>query len=277
MYAAGAVSVGTAVARRVHLDPEHRSGHRTGFEEATVFEGTWRRIRSLGVPGALGALVAREALVFLRVRRLRFICAVAVVFVLFYAFHVDDMSALLLTTLVCFPLLTLSAIFNNTFAFDRGGALGYGHLPLPLHHVFLAKNVVAGTVTTLLTVMAALPVAVVLGFRVMPAIVPFALFFWYLLFGLLACGNLISVLYPKAIDPQSVFGWLNPVASLPVVVVATAALLAPPWIVFSGGNASDLATFMAAGVLVTAAAWLGSLFGAAALLRKRGLFMEQRS
>jgi hypothetical protein len=186
------------------------------------------------------------------------------------------MSPLMLTILVCFPLAVLTALFNNAFAFDRHGALAYLCLPVPGHQVFLAKNVVFGVITAVLTLVGAVPIAIALGSRVLPVVLPFFVLFWYLLFGFLAFGNLISLLFPKAIDPQSVLGWINPVASLPLTVVTGAVLLGLPSIVFFGGSEVDFAVFLSVGLLLTITAWVGSLFGAAAMLRRRGCLMEQQ-
>lgn len=272
-YAAFAAWGATWLARRVHLSPVQGAEGVNSIGQGTVFFRTWRWIRALGVPSAFAALAARETLLFVRARRLRFICASAVILTFAYGIRPGGMSPLTLTVLLCFPLALLTAVFNNAFGFDRGGALGYLALPIVRHQIFLAKGVVFGVVTVVLTVAGAVPVVVGLGAGLSTGVVPFSLLFGYLLFGFLAVGNLVSVVFPKVVSPQSLFGWLNPVASLPLALACGAALVAPPALIWFGGSAHELPLLMAVAVTLTLAAWVASLFAAAALLRRRGLLL----
>jgi hypothetical protein len=162
-YTGLAVWAAMRLGRRVHLTQIDRTTDAGGTGDVTVFIQTWQRARSVGLPSTVGALVAREALLFVRARRLRFICATALIITFGYGLDPGGMSPLSLSVLLCFPLALLTAVFNNAFGFDRGGALAYLALPVAPGRIFLAKGAVFGVVTVLLTLAGAVPVSIALG------------------------------------------------------------------------------------------------------------------
>ncbi|MBA2556839.1 MAG: hypothetical protein H0V12_05750 [Chloroflexi bacterium] len=201
-----ALWLATWLGRKVHITQIDRTSELGAATDVTSFMQAWHRAGSLGLRSSLAALVAREALLFVRARRLRFICATALIITFAYGLDPGGMSSLTLSVLLCFPLALLTAVFNNAFGFDRGGALAYLALPVAPRRIFLAKSTVFAAVTALLTLIGSVPVVLALGPQLSAGVAAFGLLFLYLLFGFLALGNLISVLLPKPVPPQSLFG-----------------------------------------------------------------------
>jgi ABC-2 type transport system permease protein len=195
------------------------------------------RIPSVVLPDPLGALVEKELRTLIRTPRFR------LVFIMGFSFGLivwlplalgrregDSMLANNFLTVVSVYALTLlgQVSYWNAFGFDRAAAQVYFSLPVPISRTLAGKNIAAATFIFL--EMAAVSTACLLlrfklpPFKILEAFLVTPVVGLYLL----ALGNLSSIHYPRAMNPervaqggaasrfQALMFLLYPIAMLPV-------------------------------------------------------------
>jgi ABC-2 type transport system permease protein len=195
------------------------------------------RIPSVILPDPLGALVEKELRTLIRTPRFR------LVFIMGFSFGLivwlplalgrhegDSMLANNFLTVVSVYALTLlgQVSYWNAFGFDRSAAQVYFSLPVPISRALAGKNIAAATFIFL--EMAAVSTACLLlrfqlpPFKILEAFLVTPVVGLYLL----ALGNLSSIHYPRAMNPervaqggaasrfQALMFLLYPIAMLPV-------------------------------------------------------------
>ena len=107
-------------------------------------------------------------------------------------------------------LLLTEVVFWNVFGFDRSAAQLYFAAPLPFSRVLTGKNLAAAilvvlevTLIGLVCLLLRLPVGFAKILEAYPVMLVLSLY-------LLAAGNLISLYYPRAVDPDQTWGAASP-------------------------------------------------------------------
>jgi ABC-2 type transport system permease protein len=219
------------------------------------------RATSRVFPDPLAALVEKEIRVLSRSPRFRLLFLMGFSFGLLIwlpmAARGEEQSFLrtnYLTMVSSYALMLLGEVcFWNSFGMDRGAAQGYFAMPISISTVFAAKNIAAGffiavelTVVAIVCTLLRMPVTVYSVAEAFAVTLVFAVF-------LLSFGNLVSVRYPRAVDPaqswrsgsvgraQAYLLFLYPAAAAPVALAFAAEFAFDTKAAFYGVLLLDLA------------------------------------